>query len=117
MCSVHMRRCRLHNLWLLWVQNAGVQLSDAGFVIVDDHLRTNVPHIWALGDCIGRIELTPVALMEGMAFAASCFGKELKKPDYDVVPSAVCLNPSLKCAQTALQIMYPVLSRPRHQAT
>ena len=59
-------------------------------VKVDEYLRTNVPHIWALGDVIGRIELTPVALMEGMTFAANCFGKDgEKKPDYGAVPSAV----------------------------
>lgn len=61
-----------------------------GVVKVDEFLRTNVPHIWALGDVIGRIELTPVALMEGMTFAANCFGKDgLKEPDYGNVPSAV----------------------------
>jgi pyruvate/2-oxoglutarate dehydrogenase complex dihydrolipoamide dehydrogenase (E3) component len=69
-----------------WATEAGVVQN----AVVDEHLRTNVPHIWALGDVIGRIELTPVALMEGMAFAANCFGTEgLKPPDYGSVPSAV----------------------------
>ena len=71
------------------MQNTGVEMKGK-VVKVDEYLRTNVPHIWALGDVIGRIELTPVALMEGMAFAANCFGKEgITKPDYGSVPSAV----------------------------
>jgi pyruvate/2-oxoglutarate dehydrogenase complex dihydrolipoamide dehydrogenase (E3) component len=75
------------------MQNVGVEL-DGKVVKVDKYLRTNVPHIWALGDVIGRIELTPVALMEGMTFAANCFGKDgLKEPDYGSVPSAVRSSP------------------------
>ena len=73
----------------MYLQNAGVEMKGK-VVKVDEYLRTNVPHIWALGDVIGRIELTPVALMEGMTFAANCFGKDgEKKPDYGAVPSAV----------------------------
>jgi Pyridine nucleotide-disulphide oxidoreductase, dimerisation domain/Pyridine nucleotide-disulphide oxidoreductase len=93
------------------VQNAGVKLSDAGVVLVDEHLRTNVPHIWALGDCIGRVELTPVALMEGMAFAASCCGSEMKKPDYGTIPSAVCPSP---CAGLLVHQLYPQDVSPAH---
>ena len=42
--------------------------------MVDEYSRTNVPGIWAIGDCTDRLNLTPVALMEGMAFAKSAFG-------------------------------------------
>jgi pyruvate/2-oxoglutarate dehydrogenase complex dihydrolipoamide dehydrogenase (E3) component len=71
------------------MQNAGVEMNGSA-VKVDQYLRTNVPHIWALGDVIGKIELTPVALMEGMTFAGNCFGKDgLREPDYGSVPSAV----------------------------
>lgn len=79
----------------LGLENTGVEMKGK-VVKVDEYLRTNVPHIWALGDVIGRIELTPVALMEGMAFAANCFGKEgITKPDYGSVPSAVFCQPPL----------------------
>lgn len=71
------------------MQNAGVEMDKNGCVKVDDHLRTNVPHIWALGDVIGRIELTPVALMEGMTFANNCFGEQPRVPDYGSLASAV----------------------------
>ena len=62
---------------------------------VDDFSRTNIPSIWAVGDVTNRINLTPVALMEGMAFAKSCFTGEMTKPDYDFVPSAVFSQPPL----------------------
>lgn len=62
---------------------------------VDEYSRTNVPSIWAVGDVTNRINLTPIALMEGMAFAKSCFGGELTRPDYDFVPSAVFSQPPL----------------------
>ena len=70
-------------------QNAGVELNN-GAVVVDEFQRTNVPSIWALGDVTDKIQLTPVALMEGMAFAATCFGGQEKKPDYTHIASAVC---------------------------
>ena len=62
---------------------------------MDDFSRTNIPSIWAVGDVTNRINLTPVALMEGMAFAKSCFTGEMTKPDYDFVPSAVFSQPPL----------------------
>lgn len=57
--------------------------------------RTNVRSVWAVGDVTNRINLTPVALMEGMAFAQTCFGEEPLQPDYDFVPSAVFCQPPL----------------------
>lgn len=49
---------------------------------VDSYSRTNVDSIWAIGDVTNRINLTPVALMEGMAMAKTIFGNEPTKPDY-----------------------------------
>jgi hypothetical protein len=54
-----------------------------------------VPGIWAIGDVTDRINLTPVALMEGMAFAKTAFGGQLTKPDYQNVASAVFCQPPL----------------------
>lgn len=62
---------------------------------VDDFSRSNVPSIWAIGDVTNRVNLTPIALMEGMAFAKSCFTGQMTKPDYDFVPSAVFSQPPL----------------------
>lgn len=55
---------RVPNVRGLGLEAAGVKLGASGEVLVDDYLRTNVPSIWAVGDVINRIQLTPVALME-----------------------------------------------------
>jgi pyruvate/2-oxoglutarate dehydrogenase complex dihydrolipoamide dehydrogenase (E3) component len=57
-------------------QAVGVKLDSMGAVEVDEYSRTAVPSIWAIGDATNRINLTPVALMEGMAFVESCFTGE-----------------------------------------
>jgi glutathione reductase (NADPH) len=54
-----------------------------------------VPGVWAIGDVTDRINLTPVALMEGMAFAKTAFGGQPTKPDYQNVASAVFCQPPL----------------------
>lgn len=84
------RKPRTHDLGL---ESVGVQLDTEGAVKVDEFSRTTVEGIWAVGDATNRINLTPVALMEGMAFAKSCFGGELTKPDYSNVASAVFCQP------------------------
>ena len=76
------------------MQKARVQLEGNGHVKVDAQLRTSAAHIWAVGDVVGRREQTPVALMEGMAFARFCFGSreaaEAQPIDYAGIPAAVC---------------------------
>lgn len=52
------------------------------FLQVDEYSRTSVPSIWAVGDVTDRINLTPVALMEGGALAKTIFAGEPTKPDY-----------------------------------
>jgi len=79
----------------LGLEQVGVKMGPKGQVVVDDFCRTSVPSIWAVGDVIDRIQLTPVALMEGMAVAKSVVKGELTKPDYTAVPSAVFSNPEL----------------------
>lgn len=86
------RKPRTHNLGL---GALGVEMQEDGTIKVDEYSRTNVPSIWAIGDVTNRVNLTPVALMEGMAFAKSCFGGELTKPDYDFIPCAVFSQPPL----------------------
>lgn len=86
------RKPRLRGLGL---ENVGVELAPDGAIKVDNYSRTNVPGIWAVGDATNRINLTPVALMEGMAFAKSCFTGELTQPDYQYIASAVFCNPPL----------------------
>ena len=67
---------------------------------VDDYSQTNVPSIWAIGDVTDRIQLTPVALMEGMKMVAKCFGpadlaEDAIKPDYEGIATAVFSQPPI----------------------
>ncbi len=78
------------------LEQAGVVLDDrTGAVAVDDYSQTTVSSIWAIGDVTNRLNLTPVALMEGKALAKTMFGGVPTKPDYDNVPSAVFCQPPL----------------------
>jgi glutathione reductase (NADPH) len=72
---------------------AGVLLGRWGEVVVDDYGQTSVPSIYAVGDVTNRIQLTPVAIREGMAFVETVFKGNPTKPDHDLVPSAVFTTP------------------------
>ena len=78
----------------LGLEEAGVELK-GGAVAVDDLSRTSAPGVWAVGDCTDRLNLTPVALMEGMAFAATACGGVPTKPDHNNVACAVFCQPPL----------------------
>ncbi|CAI9293803.1 unnamed protein product [Lactuca saligna] len=85
---------RVPNTKRLNLQSVGVELDKTGAVKVDEFSRTNVPSIWAIGDVTNRMNLTPVALMEGTLFAKTVFGNEPSKPDYSNIPCAVfCIPP------------------------
>ena len=79
------------------LEEAGVELAADGAVKVDDYFRTAAPSIYAIGDVIDRMQLTPVALAEGMAVANTLFKGKPTKMDYANVPSAVFSNPSIGC--------------------
>ncbi|WP_025109956.1 glutathione-disulfide reductase [Pseudomonas sp. H1h] len=87
------RRPMLDNLGL---ENTDVQLTDKGFIKVDEQYQTGEPSILALGDVIGRVQLTPVALAEGMAVARRLFKPEQYRPvDYKMIPTAVFSLPNI----------------------
>ena len=75
------------------LENAGVQLADDGSIIVDDYSRSSAEHIYAVGDVTNRINLTPVALMEGEYFARSVYGGQPRPVDHKWVASAVFSQP------------------------
>jgi len=79
----------------LGLEEAGVAVNGKGAVIVDEHNRTNVPSIYAVGDVTDRVQLTPVAIREGHAFADTVFGGTPRTVDYGCIPSAVFSNPPL----------------------
>ncbi|MBV2207883.1 MAG: glutathione-disulfide reductase [Pseudomonas sp.] len=73
-----------------------VALDARGFIAVDDEFRTSIPSILAIGDVIGRVQLTPVALAEGMAVARRLFKPEDYRPvDYTCIPTAVFSLPNM----------------------
>ncbi|MCU1734725.1 MULTISPECIES: glutathione-disulfide reductase [unclassified Pseudomonas] len=87
------RRPMLDNLGL---ENTEVQLDERGFVRVNDEFQTDEPSILAIGDVIGRVQLTPVALAEGMAVARRLFKPEEYRPvDYRNIPTAVFSQPPI----------------------
>ncbi|WP_028237878.1 glutathione-disulfide reductase [Stutzerimonas azotifigens] len=87
------RRPMLDNLGL---ENLDLALDERGFIKVDEHYRTSVPSILAIGDVIGRVQLTPVALAEGMAVSRRLFKPEQYRPvDYAHIPTAVFSLPNM----------------------
>jgi len=79
----------------LGCEQAGVELGDRGAVKVDADNRTSAESVFAVGDVTDRIQLTPVAIREGQAFADTFFGGQPTRVDYDAIPSAVFSHPPL----------------------
>ncbi|KAK4767214.1 hypothetical protein SAY86_014964 [Trapa natans] len=79
----------------LGLDSVGVKMSKNGAIEVDEFSQTSVPSIWAVGDVTDRVNLTPVALMEGGALAKTLFLNEPTKPDYGAIPSAVFSQPPI----------------------
>jgi glutathione reductase (NADPH) len=86
---------RKPNTERLGCEEVGVELADHGAVKVDEDNRTSVESIFAIGDVTNRVQLTPVAIREGQAFADSFFGGAPTRVDYGCIPSAVFSHPPL----------------------
>jgi glutathione reductase (NADPH) len=86
---------RAPNVSGLGLDAVGVALNDKGAVIVDADNKSSVDSIYAVGDVTDRIQLTPVAIREGQAFADTIFGNKPHRVDYDMVPSAVFSQPPM----------------------
>ena len=87
------RKPMLENLGL---ENTHVELDERGYIQVDEQYQTQEPSILAIGDVIGRVQLTPVALAEGMAVARRLFKpEEYRKVDYQMIPTAVFSLPNI----------------------
>ena len=78
----------------LGLENAGVELSD-GAVVVDADNKSTCDSIYAVGDVTNRVQLTPVAIREGQAFADTLFGGKPHRVDYENIPSAVFSHPPM----------------------
>jgi glutathione reductase (NADPH) len=80
----------------LGLEKAGVALNPKnGGITVNEYSQTSVPHIYAVGDVTHRINLTPVAIREGHAFADTVFGNRTVKVDHSDIPTAVFTQPEV----------------------
>ena len=79
----------------LGLEAVGVEIDGKGAIVVDEDNRSSVPSIYAVGDVTNRIQLTPVAIREGQAFADTIFGNKPHRVDYANVPNAVFSSPPM----------------------
>jgi glutathione reductase (NADPH) len=79
----------------LGLENAGVEVDDKGAVKVDADNKSTADHVYAVGDVTNRVQLTPVAIREGQAFADTVFGNKPTRVDYGSIPAAVFSHPPL----------------------
>ena len=79
----------------LGLADAGVQLDARGAIAVDADSRSSLAGVWAIGDVTGRVNLTPVAIAEGRAFADTEFGRRPSRVDHRTVASAVFTDPGI----------------------
>ncbi|MGQ0656537.1 MAG: glutathione-disulfide reductase [Chromatiales bacterium] len=86
---------RLPNTANLGLAQTGVTLSERGAVRVDADYRSSVSSIFAVGDVIDRVRLTPVAVAEGSAVAQTLFGPRSLRVNYELIPTAVFATPEL----------------------
>jgi glutathione reductase (NADPH) len=84
---------RAPNTKSLNLEKAGVETGEKGEIKVDKYCRTSAQHIYAVGDCIDRVPLTPVAKAEALAVVETLYGKEPQAIDYTYVTSAVFARP------------------------
>ena len=86
---------RVPNVEGLGLETVGVELGDRSEIKVDEYSRTNVDYIYAVGDVTDRVQLTPVAIREGQAFADTVFGDKPTTVDHSCVASAVFSHPPI----------------------
>jgi len=77
------------------LEKTGVKLSDRGAIEIDDYMRTNVPHIYAIGDCTGKLLLAHTAEAQGVVAADTIAGAETMPIDYDMIPRATYCQPQI----------------------
>ncbi|MEL6646687.1 MAG: glutathione-disulfide reductase [Pseudomonadota bacterium] len=77
------------------LEEVGVKLGRRGQIVVDDYSQTAVPSIYAIGDVTDRVNLTPVAIREGMAFVETVFNGNPTPVDHDLIPTAIFTQPEM----------------------
>ena len=79
----------------LGLEDAGVEVGRRGEVLVDEYSQTGVPSVYAIGDVTNRVQLTPVAIREGMAFVETVFKGNPTAVDHELIPSAIFTQPEM----------------------
>ncbi|WP_238367010.1 glutathione-disulfide reductase [Mesobacterium pallidum] len=79
----------------LGLEEVGVKTGRRGEIVVDDYSQTSVPSVYAIGDVTDRLQLTPVAIREGMAFVETVFKGNATPVDHDLVPTAIFTRPEM----------------------
>ncbi len=79
----------------LGIESLGITLDKNAAIVVDDQYQTNIPSIYALGDVTNRVNLTPVALAEGMFLAKFLFNNEDSLVEYENIPTCVFSQPNI----------------------
>jgi glutathione reductase (NADPH) len=85
---------RVPNVAGLGLEKAGIKTTVNGAIVVDDYYCSSVASIYAIGDVIDKVQLTPVAIAEAMSLAHTLFGKE-RDVDYEFIPTAVFSQPNI----------------------
>lgn len=86
---------RVPNVSGLGLENVAVRQRDNGAIVVNDQFQTDEPSVYALGDVTDRVQLTPVALAEGMTLVRNLYDGQAQKVDYELIPTAVFCQPNI----------------------
>ena len=86
---------RVPNVMDLGLENVRVEQKNSGAIVVNDQYQTAEPSVYAIGDVIDRIQLTPVALAEGMALVRNLYAGKNQQVDYDLIATAVFCQPNI----------------------
>jgi len=79
----------------LGLEGLGIERGRKGEILVDKYSQTGVPSVYAIGDVTDRVNLTPVAIREGMAFVETVFNGNPTSPDHDLIPTAIFTQPEM----------------------
>nr|WP_232848843.1 glutathione-disulfide reductase [Amphritea pacifica] len=86
---------RVPNVMDLGLENISVEQKSNGAIVVNDQFQTAEPSVYAIGDVIDRVQLTPVALAEGMALVRNLYAGKNQQVDYDLIATAVFCQPNI----------------------
>lgn len=86
---------RVPNSQDLGLENLDIAIGGSGEIIVDEYSRTSADNVYAVGDVTNRVNLTPVAIREGMAFAETVFNNNPTPVDHEMIPTAVFSQPEI----------------------